>query len=710
MLGRESQNVCTICLRRFDGPRQLYLHLKTHYGDQHQLGLPDNHIIRHGPRSKLYRCSICMDNWTSLRRLYGHLAGHFVVGPRASIHQHFARDAYEPVRTFNHIGGGKASKKRAAVAPPAPNSDSPVRPRKKLKGPAPDHTHAPQPGPSRVGKEQLPQPGPSRGGNEQLPQDRAGNDDDDDDDDPQPGDVSDQEDDTYHFERVSSRSLKSMKVDEVTYRVHVPVHVQGMFMSDALRQIYNMFDHALRHIKKGMKPHHRIRVVIMHPLLHVPIHIKASSPEDLTPEVIMAAIEKVLQSESKLPLDNQLRMVISTLKPMGGGRGRRHFVGAESSAKKKRSVVSIENPDDNLCLERAIVVCMAKLKGSRVNKKKWQRIIHKKLKCQHQEAVKLRRSVGIDGDRPATVQDIKTYEEHLDVQIVVISAQHFNSVVYAGSRRRYKKIFLLQDRDHFHSIISMAGFLGSNSYCETCLKAVHNREHHNCATSCAVCSRENCLVQLGGEVLCPDCNHACRSRQCYDQHKSRTSVNGRQLKLSYCEKYWRCPDCCTVLQRKKRQPELHQCGEHLCPSCQKYVVGRHLCYQRSEQAKSANSRCVWLDYESRQDSLYACPLGYSKPAKCSQGCPDDTLCQKCTLCQNCQDTACGQCTVHTPNYCICITSCEACIDDPEPLGKHSKCPHCGSRCATCNKRDAKGGYRFPPLRPLRVQGKTLCGR
>ena len=445
-------------------------------------------------------------------------------------------------------------------------------------------------------------------------------------------DDDDDDDDVYRLERVSSRNIKSLSVNEITYKVHVPDKIQGMPMLKALKQVYNMFHHALRNIKRGMGHRDKIRVLIFHPTLHNPVHVKAASPDDLTVETIMTAIEKVLQSNSQLPLDDRLRIAIATLKPMGGGRGVRHHINKHVNIKKKRSVIAIVNPDDNLCLERAIAVCMVKL-NQRVNQKKWKKIIRKgtdREDFQYKEAVKLRRSVGIQGGRPSTIHDIKAYEDFLNVQIVVISVTHANSLVYRGSQRRLKKIFLLQDGDHFHSIVSIAGFLGVNHFCHSCLKPIQFATH-NCETRCSVCLRDNCIATPGVALVCSDCNQTCRSKECFDQHKSRTSNNGRKLKLSQCEKYWRCPDCCTVLQRSKRQPQQHQCGERMCTSCQRYVVGPHLCYQRSEPAKPANSRYVWLDYETRQDDVYACPQGYSKPPKCANRCPDDAPCKQCAL-------------------------------------------------------------------------------
>ena len=48
---------------------------------------------------------------------------------------------------------------------------------------------------------------------------------------------------------------------------------------------------------------------------------------------------------------------------------------------------------------------------------------------------------------------------------------------------------------------------------------------------------------------------------------------------SVCKKFYKCLQCKKVLSRHRRNPEDHQCGEVMCPTCQEFVdPNRHLCY------------------------------------------------------------------------------------------------------------------------------------
>ena len=244
----------------------------------------------------------------------------------------------------------------------------------------------------------------------------------------------------YHLLESSRRTLKKLGADEVTYKVHLPPHMQNIRMADALHQVYAMFEELIGKLKTDLHPNDKIRVLIQSPKLHAPIHTKATGPNDFSTERVLTEIEKVIQSEENLPIDSDLRINIATIKPKRHGRGHTILKLADR-LKKKRSIVEIVNPDDNLCLERAIIVCMSKIDDT-VNKKKLRKLIRRVYtEIQYRKARELRYAADIDDNIKTTVQDLKIYEELLDVQIVVIDADNLDATVYAGSRTRTKKSF-----------------------------------------------------------------------------------------------------------------------------------------------------------------------------------------------------------------------------------------------------------------------------
>ena len=95
--------------------------------------------------------------------------------------------------------------------------------------------------------------------------------------------------------------------------------------------------------------------------------------------------------------------------------------------------MEIVNTGDNLCFDRAVAVCLAKLKSlnSEDNKKKmkWKKIIHKKCTYQLEKALKLRKSVGLPENYMVNLNDFKLYEDRHDVHIVVIDVEHVETPI-----------------------------------------------------------------------------------------------------------------------------------------------------------------------------------------------------------------------------------------------------------------------------------------
>ena len=54
-------------------------------------------------------------------------------------------------------------------------------------------------------------------------------------------------------------------------------------------------------------------------------------------------------------------------------------------------------------------------------------------------------------------------------QIIVLSAKHFNAIVYEGPRRE-KQIYLYHHENHFDVITSVSSFLGRGYWCLECKK------------------------------------------------------------------------------------------------------------------------------------------------------------------------------------------------------------------------------------------------
>ena len=113
------------------------------------------------------------------------------------------------------------------------------------------------------------------------------------------------------------------------------------------------------------------------------------------------------------------------------------------------------------------------------------------------------------------------------------------------------------DVGHFHGIGSNNVFFGYGYFC---LKHYNNKGKHWCQTTCNVCCNDHCIS--GIERSCRYCHRTCRSLECYQRHANRTDTRGRESEKSSCEN--ECWNCRKILEKSKRKPEDHRCGEWKC--------------------------------------------------------------------------------------------------------------------------------------------------
>ena len=491
MESRPVKYTCNICTLELSSSRQLYLHLRAvHYGG---LDSPPGKTVKRARRDNapgpILKCAICTEEFHTMRDLYRHLRGHFTTSHHDTSHRQgplLKRRKVDSVAPVHHsfkrpqIGGG--SRKRSLTGP-----SSSENPRKRAKTVItnPDTAPSTSRGTSKTKEVQLRLEGPHRlrmPTAQEMHQEQAGN----------ASAVTDQQGQgKYHLVENSRRILKKLGAEEVTYRPILPDHLSNVRMLDALNSIYDMFNELVGKLKEDMHPNDKIRVVIQHPLLLAPLHVRAVPPQEFDTETIMAQVERLLQSEENLPIDEDLKINIATIKPQRTGRGR-PVISLKAGFRGKRSIVMIQNEGDNLCMEKALTVALAKL-DPKVNKKKWKKLIRSDYDntYQHQKALELRRAASIPQDRKTTIQDLGKYEDLLDVQIIVIGLEELNEILYAGKEKRSKKVFLLQTDGHYLPILSIKGYLGVDNYCTNCLKVTDNRSH-NCAEACAVCRSQQC--------------------------------------------------------------------------------------------------------------------------------------------------------------------------------------------------------------------------
>lgn len=466
------------------------------------------------------------------------------------------------------------------------------------------------------------------------------------------------EDNYFTLEVFDSKSFHRTKAaQELTYKAKLKYPAPDKTITDLAPHLYALFQSLIWEMKKKYGQSGIARVYIDHPKLEKAIIVIPTLLSELEPKVILDHIDEVVNSAGDIPADESLDINVAVIRTIEGN-GRKHVLHKED-LKNKRSLIKINN-DDNSCLARAIVVGKAHLdmrlhKNQKEYKKKYDQIRNSRNKLQGVKAVQLRKAVGIDPNKPGCINDIKRYEDYLQIGICVISYEFGGKRVYNGSKQYNNRIFLLHSGDkeagHFDLITKVNGMMNTQYYCDECGKGFKARTAHNCAVWCNICGRKKCVLTQA--VTCNDCNRSCRSDECFKAHKRKQTsgkgINKGIVLPSLCEQFWRCVDCGITLKSDQRSSELHECGEIQCNVCHEYFLGdNHQCYMRAIQPEGDYDKFIFYDFECHQDN--------------EKG-------------------------IHIPNFVVAHSVCSSCENDP--VTADATCLNCGSRCEICGVYNKK---------------------
>ena len=461
-------------------------------------------------------------------------------------------------------------------------------------------------------------------------------------------------------------------------------------LKDFYRDLHHTFQRLLLEHSSDLT-----KVTIKHPSLQNPIVVPPQ--KDLDPQKILDTIEKTLTSYEQLDADEQMTIVIGSIR-LPSGEGRTRVTNLARDLHTKKSVVVVQN-NDSLCALRAVAVAYCKLtltskeefdeatkdvpgdgvekvfKTGKCSPTFYRDVRKSDSQCREQAKMARRLALAADlpVDRPLTIADLQPLEDVLGVNVAVVSADTGNRFVRKPSRRDRRTLYLYHHDDHYDAIVSITGFFCYPYFCEDCLRPYTTRSQHQCSSCCTSCESNQCTVI--DEIQCPDCNVICRSDACLQRHR----LSGSTSHLSLCQTYYQCTFCHKKMKAKRRT--LHTCGEYKCPSCTYYVQPGHLCYQRALQAQSPDPpRFVFYDFETTQHNVVECPDGYScEPKTDCPDCTENVFCASCRTCRHCLSDTCGR-QKHVPNLVVAHTVCPSCHED----NQDDDCRECGSLCDGCS--------------------------
>ena len=160
---------------------------------------------------------------------------------------------------------------------------------------------------------------------------------------------------------------------------------------------------------------------------------------------------------------------------------------------------------------------MANLHREKWKKTQLQDRFNKSRNLQKKQALKSHEEAQFEiNDYGNDLSDIETFAKHLGIEINIIDAEQFNSIVYTANKGTEDKIYLLKNRNHFDVIKSLTAFCDTPYYCHECKKSYTKRDKHKCPSKCLPCftyaKDKKCYSK---EIACEKCNRKFFGKRCF---------------------------------------------------------------------------------------------------------------------------------------------------------------------------------------------------
>lgn len=266
--------------------------------------------------------------------------------------------------------------------------------------------------------------------------------------------------------------------------------------------------------------------------------------------------------------------------------------------KKKRCIVEIINPNDQMCAVRASLVCLYKM----LNHEDYTKMRKgKDYKLQRVESEKICAALRHDIKTPWLFDDLNKLSEYYkttysinDLRIVIINGQAkllYDTSGDTPGNKETIRLYLLHFNNHFHAVVNPQGMKAYEHFCSQChwygKKSMHNCYSNKCLTCDERLHNRGAMCQRCNKRLCDKCKHRCGDvKRIYNE----IPLTKDQVKCGTCHQIYNNND-------------EHKCYEKKCNCCQQLVnIDKHQCYvQQTELKKHIDNICVF-DFECSQDN------------------------------------------------------------------------------------------------------------
>ena len=220
---------------------------------------------------------------------------------------------------------------------------------------------------------------------------------------------------------------------------------------DDVKEIYHILQELIKTVKRRRKLSNNdmLRLVIQNEKLPNAISAKFSKVQDFK----LGDLEQVIRiiEYRGIPLE-KCKIVVQSVK-IPTGKGTLYLT--KDTISRKSCITTVKN-DDTTCLVRSIVTAMANLHPERWSKTQLHDGFNKSRKLQKKQGLKLHEEAQVEiNDYGNDLSDIETFAKHLGIEINIIDAEQFDSIVYTVNKGHEDKIYLLKRRNHFDLIKSL---------------------------------------------------------------------------------------------------------------------------------------------------------------------------------------------------------------------------------------------------------------
>lgn len=388
----------------------------------------------------------------------------------------------------------------------------------------------------------------------------------------------------YRIEQMNRRMNKRWNGTETNYRIRIHQdeyqtarngRVEPRSVTNYLEMLNNVTESLVDRLSQNTKPNDLVRMVLRSKSLKRPISTSFTRRKDFTPELVLAKVESVLQSDETFAGDDEIEVDFINISVPEGGR-RKSLENVYTEARRKwRSIIPV-NVKENLCLPAALYLSIIR------HEEGVKSMHYKKLSNSNRSTLLTREAATFyeavmekahEPDQPCSLHDLPRFQQYLsDYQIIVFRWTGGKRIIWSGEVVRERKILVIHHQNHFDVCTSATGFLKKPYFCARCLKGYDSSDRHGCVNRCRGCFKPDCPDRDGRlSIPCFQCNRTFPGVQCYHRHLKQ---NGKAAK-PLCETKKRCGSCGLRIDVNG-----HVCGGIWCKNCKRYVEREHLCYMK----------------------------------------------------------------------------------------------------------------------------------